>query len=116
MRQFCTTGSKAVPALNGNVNPSGSYPALGNLMSEWSRNKLVASDRDWETYFDSTGRYHIKEYSLNASEYKISQIFTLTVDIHVILNDDSNLQQRRDLIAINWYGYIWKTGENEISN
>lgn len=67
MRQFYITGSKEVPALNENVNPSGSYPALGNLMSEWRRNKLVASDRDLETYFDSTGRYRIKEYSSNAS-------------------------------------------------
>ena len=54
------------------MSPSGSYPTLGNWMSEHGKSKLVASDGDLETYFDNIGRYHIKSYHVSASEYKKS--------------------------------------------
>ena len=40
------------------VSPSGSYPKLGNWMSERGKSKLVAPDGELETYFDNIGRYH----------------------------------------------------------
>ena len=69
-------------------------------MSEHGKSKLVAPDGDLEMYFDNIIRYHIKGYHVSASEYKKSWIFTL--GIHIILNDDINLQKRNDLISINW--------------
>ena len=98
--QFYTSCSKVVPALNGKVSPSGSYPTLGNWMSECGKSKLVVPDGDLETYFDNIGRYHIKSYHVSASENKKSRIFTM--GIHIVLNDDIILQNRSDLIAINW--------------
>ena len=70
--QFYTSGSKVVPALNRKVRPSGSYPTLGNWMSEHGKSKLVAPDGDLEMYFDSIIRYHIKGYHVSVSEYKKS--------------------------------------------
>ena len=86
--------------MNGKVNPSGSYPTLGNWMSECGKSKLVVPDGDLETYFDNIGRYHIKSYCVSVSENKKSQIFTM--GIYIVLNDDIILQNRSDLIPINW--------------
>ena len=69
-------------------------------MSECGKSKLVVPDGDLETYFDNIGRYHIKSYHVSASENKKSRIFTM--GIHIVLNDDIILQNRSDLIAINW--------------
>ena len=69
-------------------------------MSERGKSKLVVPDGDLETYFDNIGRYHIKSYRVSATEYKKSRIFT--TGIHIVLNDDVILQNRSDLIPINW--------------
>ena len=104
--QFYTSGSKAVSALNGKVSPSGSYPILGNWMSERAKNKgqnkLVAPDGDLETYFDNIGKYFIKSYRVSASEYKKSRTFT--TNIHIVLNHDINLPKRSDFIPSNKLG------------
>ena len=98
--QFYTSGSKAVPVLNGKVSPSGSYPTLGNWMSERGKSKLVVRDGDLGTYFDNIGRYHTESYRVSAREYKKSRIFT--TGIPIVLNDDVILQNRSELIPINW--------------
>ena len=84
------------------MSPGGSYPALRNWMSERGKSKLVVPNGDLETYFDNIGRYHIKSYCVSASEYKKSRIFT--TGIHIVLNNDIILQNRSDLIPMNW-GY-----------
>ena len=47
--QFYTSGSKAVPALNGKVSPNGIYPTPGNWMSEQGKSKMAVPDGDLET-------------------------------------------------------------------
>ena len=84
------------------MSPGGSYPTLGNWMSDCGKSKLVVPDGDLETSFDNIGRYHIKSYRVSASEYKKSRIFT--TGIHIVLNNDIILQNRSDLIPMNW-GY-----------
>ena len=64
MKCFCP---KSLPALNANMSPSGSFPTLGNWVSQRGKNKLVALDEDLETYFDNIGRYLTKNYLVSAS-------------------------------------------------
>ena len=97
--QFYTSGSKAVPVLNGKVSPNGSYPTPGNWMSEHGKSKMVVPDGDLETYFDNFERYQIKNYSISASEYKKFRIFATGIDIAL---NDIILQNRSELIPINW--------------
>ena len=49
------------------MTPSGSFPTLGNWVSQRGKNKLVALDEDLETYFDNIGRYLTKNYLVSAS-------------------------------------------------
>ena len=60
-------------------------------MIEYGKNKFVAPDGYLQTYFDNIRRYYIKSYHVSVIEYKKSQIFTK--GIHIILNDDINLEK-----------------------
>lgn len=80
-----------MPALNERVTLSAIYSTLSSWMIEYGKNKFVAPDGDLQTYFDNIRRYYIKSYHVSVIEYKKSQIFTK--GIHIILNDDINLEK-----------------------
>lgn len=68
-----------MPALNEKVTLSAIYSTLSSWMIEYGKNKFVAPDGDLQTYFD------------NIRRFQIFQIFTK--GIHIILNDDINLEK-----------------------
>lgn len=68
-----------MPALNERVTLSAIYSTLSSWMIEYGKNKFVAPDGDLQTYFD------------NIRRFQIFQIFTK--GIHIILNDDINLEK-----------------------
>lgn len=68
-----------MPALNERVTLSAIYSTLSSWMIEYGKNKFVAPDGDLQTYFD------------NIRRFQIFQIFTK--GIHIILNNDINLEK-----------------------